>query len=131
MNYYTSLIMSTSTGKVRPGVKAKTTALQPRSLNSIHFSTHFLLPSTPSTPSKDRNEAGAQDNVEEQENRRPICQQAIRVGKRVVRRSYTREFKLKALTMLQGHRVDLNSGESIPAGITCKFKNFMAVCSAL
>ncbi|KAF8421376.1 hypothetical protein EV426DRAFT_197287 [Tirmania nivea] len=65
-----------STKSTRPGPKGKSTALQPRSVNSL--------------------------------NRR------LRSSRR---KSYTREFKLKALSMLQKSRIDPETGAKIPASI--------------
>jgi len=94
--------MPTSTGTTQPksartGPKAKSTALQPRSVSSLD------LPSYSTT-------LGEEDEVE---NRNPR-------HTRPRRKSYTREFKLKALSMLQGYRTDLKTGKKVQAGMICK-----------
>jgi len=91
------------TGKVRPGRKAKSTAVRPRSLTSLNLQV-------------DKTPEWVDEGVLEAES-------PAKKKDKKLRKSFTREFKLRAITLVNSNRMHMTSGPTEPAGIRCKLSN--------
>ncbi|KAF8424841.1 hypothetical protein EV426DRAFT_641955 [Tirmania nivea] len=88
--------MSSAKVRVRPGPKAKSTTLQPRSLTSLNVR-------KPKKVNRDEEENMASEWVDEDVSE-------VSKKPRKTRKSWTREFKLRAITMVHSSRVNKGNG---------------------
>ena len=91
------------TRKARSGRKAKSTALQPRSLTLLNL------------PVDTTSEWVDEDVLE--------VEGPAKKKTKKLRKSFTREFKLKAVTLVSKNRMHMTSGSKVPVGIRCKLGN--------
>jgi len=80
--------------RVRPGPKAKSTALKPRSLTALKLHKAPEIDATEWVPKSKK--------------------------AKKLRKTFTREFKLRAISLVSSNRMSVQSGSKEPMGIRCK-----------